>query len=112
MENEPKKPTRRTRRKKPPVEAETFEHVKPIGKEEPVVEAVQEPATPVVEQVFKDETIAEMFGELGTPIVEPEPQPTTPDPEPVKEAPKPWQKPIRPMKQRKPSAPQRGLRNR
>ena len=128
MENEPKRPTRRSRRKKQPVEVvkdaptvdaaeleakgfekkrardekghfvkddpstpenEAFEWVKPIGKEEPVIQAVQKP--------------------VASPIVEPAPQPTKPDPE---EAPEPWKKRVRPMKKKKPSGPPRGLRNR
>ena len=120
MENEPKRPSRRSRRKKQPVEIikdlptldaaeleaegfekqrarnekghfvkddpstpenEAFEWVKPIEKEEPVIQAVQEPVTP--------------------------------KPEPVKqEAPKPWKKPVRPVKKRKNPGTPRGIRNR
>jgi hypothetical protein len=82
MDTEPKKPTRRSRRKKPPVEVEALESAKLVEK------------APVVEKVFPDETIAEMFGE-------PEPQPTPKPEEPVKEALKPWKRPVRPVKAKK-----------
>ena len=60
-------------------ENEAYEWVKPIEKEEPVIQAVQEPVTSKPE---------------------------------AKKAPKPWVKPIRPMRAKKPTTIQRGVRKR
>ena len=112
MENEPKRPTRRSRRKKQPVEvvkdaptldaaeleAEGFEKKRARNEKGHFVK--DDPSTPENEAFEWVKPI-----EKEEPVLPAVQQPKT-------EAPKPWQKPVRPMRKKKPSGPPRGLRNR
>ena len=119
MENEkqPKRPSRRSRRAKKQVEvladlptldetkleAEGFEKKRARNEKGHFIK--DDPSTPENEAFEWQRPVEEV---TETPIVEPSPQPT---PEPVSEV-KPWAKPIRPMKAKKPTTNQRGLRGR